>query len=246
MRPKSVPTVIPFMLALVLPVCFGFLNEAHAKEECFRDHLREAIELNEHRKPLYSALTNSRSIEISERLIRHERMAIFGSRIFYNFDKDAEIYQKHGINIVCDEYVPMALTPGFQPASPLPHPDLRRFQEIDPYILSRRIKRAKKKGYEELTKTAREVIHEIEATDARFNCMTRHLMESLGRIAKLAPEHAAKARKLGLPSPLKLSDRMISAHLYMLPAATEIDATAAPLQAEGVQILCQDVPPIHF
>jgi hypothetical protein len=234
------------MLALVLPVCFGFLNAAHAKEECFRDHLREAIELNEHRKPLYAKLTNFRSEEISERLIRHERMAIFGSRIFFNFDKDAEIYQKHGINIVCDEYVPMSLTPNFQAVSPLPHPDLRRFQEIDPYILARRIKRAQKKSYEELTKTAREVIHEIESTDARFNCMTRHLMESLGRISKLANEHAEKARKLRLPSPLKLSNRMISAHLYMLPAATEIDVLAAPIQAEGIAILCQDVPPIHF
>lgn len=246
MRPKSVPIVIPFMLALVLPVCLGFLNEAHGKEECFRDHLREAIELNEFRKPLYSTATDSRSVEISERLIRLERAAIFGSRLLFNFDKDAEIYQKNGINIVCDEYVPMSLTPSFQAIAPLPHPDLRHFREIDPYILSRRIKRAQKKGHEELTRTAREVIHEIETTDVRFNCMTRHLMESLGRISKLAPEHAAKARKLGLPSPLKLSNRMISAHLYMLPAATEIDALAAPLQADGVQILCQDVPPIHF
>lgn len=234
------------MLAIVLPACLGFLNEASAGEECFRDHLREAIALNKQRRPLYIKLTNFQSREISERLIAGERLAILGSYLFYNFDKDAEIYQRNGINIVCDEYVPMSLTPSFQPVAPLPHPDLRRFQELDPYQLRRRIVRARKKGYAETALTARAIIHEIESAEPSFNCMTRHLMESIGRIAKLAPVHAEGANKLGLPSPLRLSDRMISAHLLMLPEATTLDALAAPIQAQGVAILCQDVPPIHF
>lgn len=202
--------------------------------------------MNKKRRPLYIKLTNYQSREISERLIAGEQLAKFGSYLFYNFDGDAEIYQRNGINIVCDEYVPMALTPAFQEVSPLPHPDLRYFKELDAYRLRKRIVRAQRKGYDELVATARAIIHEIETPQKGFNCMTKHLMESIGRIAKFAPIHAASAREKRLPSPLSLSDRMISAHLIMLPEAIEVDVLAAPLQANGVAILCQDVPPIEF
>ncbi len=215
-------------------------------KECFREHLREAIAINKARRPIYAQLSNFHSIEISDRLIAGEQLAKFASYLFHNFDAQAEVYQQKGINIVCDEFISMSLTPKFSSYGPLPHPDLRGFRELDPYGIRRSLVRAMDDGYPQTVKVARQWISEIEKTDARFNCMTRHLLESVGRIAKFAPKHIQKAKALGLKSPAGISDAMISSHILMLPESVAIDNLAAPIQAQGIQILCQDVPPIHF
>ena len=254
------------MLAAILPLTLGFLNPALAssnhgadglntfpnsgtvstKQECFREHLREAIAINKARRPLYARLSNYHSTEISDRLIAGEQLAKFASYLFHNFDARAESYQEKGINIVCDEFVSMSLTPRFEAYGPLPHPDLRHFHELDPYIIRRSLSRAIDDGYPQTVAAAKHWINVIEKSDVRFNCMTRHLLESVGRIAKLAPGHIQKSKSLGLKSPARLSNSMISSHLLMLPESVALDVLAAPIQAQGIQILCQDVPPIHF
>jgi hypothetical protein len=254
------------LTAAIILATLGFLNPAFAShqldtqdlntfpkskavsktKECFREHLREAIAINKARRPLYARLSNFHSNEISDRLIAGEQLAKLASYLFHNFDAQAERYQEKGINIVCDEFVSMSLTPKFQAYGSLPHPDLIRFQELDPYILRRSLVRAIDDGYPQTVAAAKHWIGVIEKSDARFYCMTRHLLESVGRIAKLAPSHIRKAKKLGMDSPAHLSDSMISSHLLMLPESVALDTLAAPIQAQGIQILCQDVPPIHF
>ncbi|MBN8541478.1 MAG: hypothetical protein J0L82_13885 [Deltaproteobacteria bacterium] len=225
---------------------FPKFKEVSKTKECFREHLREAIAINMARRPFYARLSNFQSNEISDRLIAGEKLAKFASYLFHNFDAQAESYQEKGINIVCDEFVSMSLTPKFKAYGPLPHPDLRRFQELDPYILGRSLVRAIDEGYPQTVAAAKHWISMIKKSDARFNCMTRHLLESVGRIAKLAPSHIRKAAKRGVQSPAHLSDSMIAAHLLMLPESVALDTLAAPIQSQGIQILCQDVPPIHF
>lgn len=201
--------------------------------------------MNRERAPDYARLSNHRTEEISSKLIAGERLAIFGSYLFYNFDFLAQDYQAHGINIVCDEFVPMSLTPAFQGISST-KPSLANYQSLPALKIHRELRRALRSDFSEVKSISVKWIHHIEATEPRFNCMTRHLLESVARIASLAPAHIAKAASLGLSSPQWLSEDMISSHLTMIHSAVEIDGLAAPVQADGLAIICQDVPPIKF
>ncbi len=216
-----------------------------ANAGCFRDHLREAVALNRERAPDYARLSNGRTEEISNKLIAGERLAIFGSYLFYNFDFLAEDYKRNGINIVCDEFVPMSLTPAFQAIS-TDKPDLSAYQSLPASEIHRDLRRALRSGFSQVKSVSAKWITQIEATEPRFNCMTRHLLESVARIASLAQGHMTKAESLGLVSPQWLSENMISSHMMMIQSAVEIDALAAPVQADGIAIICQDVPPIKF
>ncbi len=89
---------------------------------CTREHLEEAITLNNERQPLYAALSNNQSIAISSALIEIEhkllRMAILSDVVSY-------FYQKAGVPLLCDEYVSMSLTPKFSEKSAQPWPKLK-------------------------------------------------------------------------------------------------------------------------
>jgi hypothetical protein len=74
--------------------------------------------------------------------------------------------------------------------------------------------------------------------------MTRHLLESALRITNGARRYAAEAEARGVASPAGLSRALLSMHLTTLGEGARLDRRAAPLQAEGVPIICQDVPPI--
>ena len=78
--------------------------------------------------------------------------------------------------------------------------------------------------------------------------MTRHLLQSLARMAHLAPQYVAMATDAGLPSPARISARVMRLHLCALAAGQRVDRRAAPLQVAGVAIVQQDVPhiPITF
>jgi hypothetical protein len=75
--------------------------------------------------------------------------------------------------------------------------------------------------------------------------MLRHLLGSALRISNQAPRYEAQARAARIrASPGAISRTMLDLHLRMLGEAARLDRAAAPLQAEGIPILCQDVPPI--
>lgn len=216
-----------------------------APRTCFRNHLREAIGINKQRAPLYSALTNGRSDEISSELIAGERLAVFGSYLFYNFDQMAETFQKNGIGIVCDEFVSMNLVPGFQGRN-FERPHIANFKPFDPLRIQLDLMKALQTDFNEVRDVASHYIEEIDSIEPRFNCMTKHLLASVARIAWLASEHIQAANRLRLDSPESLSRSMISSHFSMIKSAARLDELAAPIQADGVAIICQDVPPITF
>ena len=74
--------------------------------------------------------------------------------------------------------------------------------------------------------------------------MLRHLVESALRVANVAEHHAALAEAAGLPSPRRLLSLLLQMHLWGFSFAARLDDEAAPLQAAGLPILCQDVPAI--
>jgi hypothetical protein len=225
------------------------LDDKIQSRECFRDHLREAISMNRARKPFYDRLSNGASLEISSRLIAGEKLAKFGSYLIYNFDEEAKEFQARGLNIVCDEFVSMSLTPRFRAFSPGPR--LANYQPLDTLDIQYDLMHALRDGFPAVRETAIKWINEIKRQDPssphpRFHCMVKHVLDSVARIATLAPEHVTRARAMGLRSTASLSRSMISSHFIVLKSSGELDDLAAPLQASGLPILCQDVPPIEF
>jgi hypothetical protein len=203
-------------------------------------HLREAAHLNRQRMPLYSALTGGRSRGISRRLIWTERLAI---PVAWYVDWRARNFLRAGIRVTCDDFVPMAHTPAFRERIADP-PPLSSFTPSDPRRIRRTIDGAYRSGGFPAAAIAIErEIGQLQTTPA-FHCMMRHLLESALRISNQASVYEAQAGERGLRSPAGVSRLMLNLHLSTLGEAAKLDRRAAPLQAEGIAILCQDVPPI--
>jgi hypothetical protein len=213
-----------------------------ATSRCMERHLREAATLNRERMPLYDSLSGGRSRGISRRLIWAERLAI---PVAWWVDWRARQFQRAGIPIVCDDFVPMAHTPAFRPRAVHPPQPLAAFVPADARRIRRAVQRALRVGGFAAAGTVLErEIRALERTP-EYHCMLRHLLESALRISNQAPRYAAGARARGLlADPAPLSRTLLDLHLMVLGDAAKLDRRAAPLQAESIPILCQDVPPI--
>lgn len=208
---------------------------------CFERHVRDAIAENERRRDLYGDVTDGRSVPISESLLRSERMTLIVARYF---DLRARPYQRAGIPLLCDDFEDMAKAPRFVgKRSPRPRPYGK-----PPDIGEAR--RSLREAYAELgfrgVRIAADRLLERVARPAAYNCMVRHFLESIRRAATLAPRHARRSARQGL-SPddaLGISWAFIDLHIAFLTQAHELDRRAAPLQRQGIPIICDDVPPI--
>ncbi|HEV2132239.1 MAG TPA: hypothetical protein VGR27_14085, partial [Longimicrobiaceae bacterium] len=214
---------------------------AGGEHDCFQRHLREAIQLNRERLPLYSHLTQGASERISRRLIWSERLAL---PVAWYIDRRASGYLQAGIPLVCDEFVSMELTPAFRARTPNPPQPLSAFQQVDTHRVRGAIRSSYREGGFPGVSTVLEAELRLLEEAPTYHCMLRHLLESALRIANLAPIQAARAEALGMDSPEGLSWLLLRLHLLTLEDAARLDRAAAPLQAEGIPIICQDVPPI--
>lgn len=210
---------------------------------CFTEHLDEAMALNHARKPLYAALTAGASVTISDDLIGMERNMSFYGRWLAPYEKWAAPFEAAGIRIICDSYVPMNTAPAFSSryaqGAPRAESAPSASDAVNTLAFLPRVLRNDFAGVKALA------LEQIEAAgDPRLNCLSRHFLESIGRIAALAPVHAAQARRAGLSDPTWIHRRMILGHLSYTNRAVRLDAAARPLQLQGVPILCQDIPAI--
>lgn len=227
---------------------------ASTDQYCFRDHLEEAIALNESRRSEYAALAaadrskydlSEQSRDVSDLLIDGERKAVLASHLptwFWkgiNFDAAAKKYQQAGIPIVCEDFVPMREVPDIQlfdrPFPVLQDKDLGRSEYDFDYA-----------ALADFASVANVLEQEIErlSIEPRSLCLSRHVLESALRISNHAPIYIDMAGMEGLPSPEKLLWRMIESHFWRMDEIMEIDRRAAALQARGIPIVCNDVPPI--
>lgn len=205
---------------------------------CFETHVTEAIEINQQRKPLYAELTDEESVSISRGLILFEQTIVLPARLI---DLRAARWQEAGLAIGCDEFVPISLTPEFRSHD---DPPAGAHDPRSGLALAAELKLAfALGGYDRLRGELEEELAELAAQPA-YDCLLRHFLESLLRGANLAPIHVARAEELGLDSPNAISRDLILLQIAGLPVATKLDADAAPIQAAGIPILCQDVPPI--
>ena len=208
---------------------------------CFETHIRDAIEVNRQRLPLYSRLTNGESEKVSKKFILNQHLVL---PITWYVDWRARKYQRKGIPIVCMDMVSMSLTPEFRERSEVEPQPLSEFHTPDVKTIRQMARTAYLKGsFEELSRVISIEVKRLQAIPT-YHCMVRHMLESALRCSNLAPKYIEKAEQIHMKSPADLSWFLIRLHLMALGGCAELDALAGPLQAQGIPIIGQDVPPI--
>jgi hypothetical protein len=204
----------------------------------FERHMLDAIALNEARAPRYAALTNGASLAISRRLILTERALLPVARWF---DRRAQRWERAGIPILEEIFVPMETAPAFAERGKVLRGSANA--PLDATVRQRVLRRYRDAGFEGAALVLREAIGALSA-EPGADCLVRHLLESAYRLVILAPHHVRAARERGLASPRWLLVLLLRLHLWGLGRAGDLDARARPLHARGIPILAQDLPPI--
>ncbi len=209
------------------------------RPDCMAEHLREAIAQNEARRPLYEAASNGESRRVSDLMIALERASLV---LAPGVDEPAARYHSAGLPVVCDAVVPMSRAPSFEPLvlGAIAEPFVAQNGDALAADLREVLLR---EGPEATGIAALRAMDRLAAAPHR-HCMVRHVLESIARIGLLAPLHEHVARHAKLASPLALEEDLLRAHFAGLGASAYIDTIAAPLQARGVPIVCNDVPVI--
>ncbi|ASD62768.1 hypothetical protein [Bdellovibrio bacteriovorus] len=210
---------------------------------CLSEHIHEALVLNKERKPLYMNLSDGKSKAVSDKLIWMERKLSVAVPFA---DAWAAPYQAAGIPILCQDFISMSETPKFQAQNPEGPDSLHNYRRPDiAGIKSRLLELYKAKAYQQLAEYADKQIVDLDQKP-RYNCMVKHILESVRRMAALTPVHAQKSKAKNKVSSEFLSRTVLRSHIMLLDDSAEIDEVAAPLQAAGLPIVCQDVPYIPW
>jgi hypothetical protein len=232
------------LLKAILSTLLISFNVYAAEVGCFERHLSDAIALNQGRKPIYEKLSEGRSSRVSNAMLRIEK---WGKPLARFFQWRSKGFQKNGIPVMCDDFVPMSFVPELpeplRVGQKLPAPPYAYIQhEVQPLVWE--LARANsQKNFEKVAELALNELKSLEAEPA-YHCMTRHFLESIARAARLAPVYLQKATELGLRSPEAISQDFIELQVVSLFEVARIDREAGPLQADGIPIICSDVPRI--
>ncbi|MEK6773615.1 MAG: hypothetical protein AABY64_06725 [Bdellovibrionota bacterium] len=211
-----------------------------SKANCLRQHVQDAITLNQLRKPLYAQLTNGRSIFISEQLIAFEKSMIISSWLA---DWWATRFQKLGIPILCDDLVDMKLTPPFSTDLPYAKVPLEKdFVDFDAKALQKKLTNALDSNLSSLAESSKKYLVELQ-NEPRLNCMIRHFLESIYVFSVHGKTYVQKINSLQKNNLRLFLRRLLKSHISYLKTAIVLDKMGLPLQVEGVPILCQDLPP---
>ncbi|MGZ3771862.1 MAG: hypothetical protein ACXVCP_04220 [Bdellovibrio sp.] len=230
-----------FNLAIISIILMPQLGLAKLNNirSCLTNHVHEAITLNKLRKPLYEQVSQKKSESISNKMISMEYRLLLASPLA---DIWAAPYQAAGIPILCQELVPMSGTPVFKPLNPNGKDSFENFHQPDiDYIREQMLSLYKARAWNSMANFADRKIVDLEQAP-RYNCMVKHILESIRRVAALTPIHAQKAVARNMISTEYLSKILLKSHIDLLNEAAELDKLAAPLQADGLPIICQDVP----
>ncbi len=223
---------------------FILVISAHASSTgCFREHLKEAIEMNRERQFLYAELTQGESRKISNRLIWGERLGLI-SAFFY--DWRASEYQKKGIGVLCDEFVSMDQTPSFRSYMPLTALPPEWLPEIDIEKMEKTLQKGiHSQDFEKIKKLSKNFLKDLSSLPDYY-CMLRHILSSIARSAAIAHIHIEKSLHLGLDTPQTLLLDFLELQVENLENAYDLDRLAFSIQIKGIPILCQDVPEISW
>lgn len=238
---KTTMSSIVKIFILVILAFLPAVSSAGVKNvrACLTDHIHDAMNLNKARASAYALLTDGKSSPISKKLIRMERWLSLAVPFA---DAWAAPFQAAGVNILCDDFIDMSLTPAFRAMNPAGKDNVANFRRADEKILIKNLDALlDENNFIGLGDYADEQIRLLDQ-NPRYNCMVKHVLESIRRMAYLAPKHNRLAKQKIKISSLSLSRIVLRNHINMLDTSAEIDQLAAPLQADGLPIICQDVP----
>ena len=224
-----------------------------ARAECFDEHLRAAIQTNQSRLEPYSLLSDGRTKPLSQELIGLERQALFVSKWYMARTRR---FREAGVGLFCSEFLPMSRA-GDLVTEPLSdRPQLSDYRKPRWEDLEKELSATLQKMDETLRSPVPEAIGilwwDLQARlesellllkpELRFNCMYRHVVESMLIVSREAVKHAKQAQALGLENPEPWSISLLKLHLQALEPSIKLDQRAAPIQADGIPFLCSDVP----
>ena len=219
--------------------CKPLSNDSQINQEqatgCFTDHLKQAIALNKSRVNEYAAISDDASRKVSRFLILAEKITLAGSLIY---DRWARKWQDEGIPVLCADFIDMDQAAPFTKGEVIEQSYVSQKAEK---VGDRLNQSWSDNGWNGLKNSVLYEIERIESAPA-YHCMLRHLLESIGRSAHLAPQYETVARDQGLRSPRLLMETYLSLQIKTIWLANQLDDMAAPLQADGIPIICQDVP----
>jgi hypothetical protein len=236
------------LLLLLLGACskpFAFRDNPG----CFEVHVKEAVDLYEVRKPLYSELSRGRSAIDLWILTFMQKLNLPKAR---NFDARATDLRARGVEgLGCNEFVSMSGVAAFQKnLVPQAH---EQALSLDVSELSQALTQQLKAGkYRELILRVDLELDTLKSSP-HFNCLVRHFLESIARAADLLPRYQGQITSLPLDdaSRAKLledvrswSDDFIDLHISVLGTAKFLDRRVEGLQKEGLALFCQDLPHI--
>ena len=213
---------------------------AYAKsynKNCFAHHIKESITINQARKPVYAELTNGRSNKIFNFLISSEKFSLIPATFY---DLKARAYQKKGVPVYCYEFMSMNAAPEFDPDRRIIPEET--FTAFDWKHYKKLIDEAsKRQSVKDVKKFSLEAIRALDS-QPNYYCMLRHIFESIYRFAYFAPMHEDAALRAGLKSPMNLSFDVIKLQSLAIAGSYQIDKWAAPIQKEGIPLLCAELP----
>jgi hypothetical protein len=206
------------------------------------DHLREAKAINWERLPKYVDLTDGASRWVSWILISSEMAGIpFATLVEYLNEPLA----KAGVNILCEDFISMEKTPPFlNRAADLPLPIEQFSADLGWDEMGEFWQLARSRSYGQLAARADAVLAELKLVPT-YHCMYRHILESIRLAAANAEAQLTRAHAAGLASEAeRVIDMLMISQAGVLPLALYLDKLSAPIHAQGIPIICQDVPPI--
>lgn len=233
------------MALFLISIVFLFSTLSWAEGGCYSEHLHEAIALNTERAPLYALVSNGKSSVISKQWILSEKGALYLGDLL-SLDKKAEIYEKAGVPILCGGFVAMNEVPEFSALFLNGAPIKADYELPRLWKLRVEIKKAlEKNDFQKAWNLAALKINELNK-ETRFNCMSRHVVESVARFIGQAESLNKKALSKGLPSSLPLSKELILWQMQGFLFSQSLDFQASKIQQMGVPFICNDVPMIEY
>lgn len=206
-------------------------------------HLKEAIAINTERMPRYGAVSNGETIPFSKELIRYEKIALLGS---WFFDRKGDALQAQGIPYLKAEFVEMSTVPAFSSTYPENVDYTRAINIINFQSYTKDLKQQFDKNNYSAIVTSSQYLLSALAQQEHVYCMTRHLVESIARIAFLIPLHQEKCDALNITSPTNYSVILLKSHYWLIERAAQFDEAVALIQNKGIPFLYQDLPSIEI
>jgi hypothetical protein len=206
------------------------------QQGCFEMHIRESIAINKSNKEAYAKLAGKDAKKVLNTLISSEYLTLIPAAVF---DNEAKPFRREGMDLLCQEFQSMEQDQKAVVRNEIPKETFQHFN-WKPYSLN--IKKALKQNDVSLVRTFSLGALDTLGKQPHFHCFTRHMVESIYRMAYFVDVREAEAKRLKLQSPRKLMMKLIRTHLESLSFARDIDQLAKPIQEKGVQILCNELP----